>query len=40
LSWRKIDERTLNKIKKQKEFELQTAKKLTQQSIALWAADI
>jgi rubrerythrin len=29
LSWEKIDENSLNKIKKQKEFELQTAKKLT-----------
>jgi rubrerythrin len=29
LSWEKLDEATLDKIKKQKEFELQTAKKLT-----------
>jgi rubrerythrin len=29
LSWRKIDENTLNKIEKQKQFEEQTAKKLT-----------
>lgn len=29
MSWEKLDEDSLNKIKKQKEFELQTAKKLT-----------
>lgn len=29
MSWEKIDENTLNKIKKQKQFEEQTAKKLT-----------
>jgi rubrerythrin len=29
LSWEKFDENTLNKIKRQKEFEEQTAKKLT-----------